>query len=387
MVGGAARGRGRPPAPATAARGPRAGRRTRPAACGRSAPSTARSSASAPGRDQRTTSASRRSVLRPRLPQPPGASRPQRRDVRRPRPSAGRPDPRAGRPATASTASASAGPTSRARPAPRRPGPARPARPAGPGGAVAARPVPGAPSRSVELQHDPLRALAADAGHPGQRVSGPGRRPRARSPSGVCTASIAWASRGPTPLAVCSSSKTSRSSASANPNRVSESSRTTSDWWPARPACPDPQPGQRGRRGLHQQADPADLDHRRVQPHGEHPSADRGDHTPPHAPRGRTTRSVARPAHRQLTQPVDGAPASAGGAAAPAPRPPRRCAGPSVTPRPAGAPQRAGRPARGGRSPAPARRRRPPGCGGLGQRAGSGSPSRRPGPCRPGRCR
>ncbi len=40
---------------------------------------------------------------------------------------------------------------------------------------------------------------------------------------------MAWASRGPTPLAVCSSSKVFRSSSLANPYSVSESSRTTSD--------------------------------------------------------------------------------------------------------------------------------------------------------------
>ena len=48
-----------------------------------------------------------------------------------------------------------------------------------------------------------------------------------RSASGECTASMASASRGPMPLAVCSSSKTFRSSSVPKPNRVSESSRTT----------------------------------------------------------------------------------------------------------------------------------------------------------------
>ena len=38
-----------------------------------------------------------------------------------------------------------------------------------------------------------------------------------RTESGLCTASTACARRGPTPLAVCNSSKTVRSSASANP--------------------------------------------------------------------------------------------------------------------------------------------------------------------------
>src|SRR5215472_2311004 len=51
----------------------------------------------------------------------------------------------------------------------------------------------------------------------------------ARNASGLSTASMACASRGPTPLAVCSSSKVLRSSSVANPYRVSESSRTTRD--------------------------------------------------------------------------------------------------------------------------------------------------------------
>ncbi len=50
-----------------------------------------------------------------------------------------------------------------------------------------------------------------------------------RSASGECTASIASASLGPIPLAVCSSSNTFRSSSVPKPNRVSESSRTTSE--------------------------------------------------------------------------------------------------------------------------------------------------------------
>src|SRR5690606_8101754 len=48
-----------------------------------------------------------------------------------------------------------------------------------------------------------------------------------RTTSGGWTASTAWASRGPTPLAVCNSSNRSRAASSANPYRVSESSRTT----------------------------------------------------------------------------------------------------------------------------------------------------------------
>ncbi len=44
---------------------------------------------------------------------------------------------------------------------------------------------------------------------------------------GRWTASIAWASLGPTPLAVCTSSNICFSSSSTKPNNVSESSRTT----------------------------------------------------------------------------------------------------------------------------------------------------------------
>src|SRR5262245_7709128 len=64
---------------------------------------------------------------------------------------------------------------------------------------------------------------------PGTRVSvevSPAAIAR-RTVSGLCTARIAWASRGPTPLAVCSSSNSSRASSSTNPYSVSESSRTT----------------------------------------------------------------------------------------------------------------------------------------------------------------
>ena len=48
-----------------------------------------------------------------------------------------------------------------------------------------------------------------------------------RSSRGGWTASIVCASFGPTPFAVCSSSNSARSSSSAKPYRVSESSRTT----------------------------------------------------------------------------------------------------------------------------------------------------------------
>ena len=59
----------------------------------------------------------------------------------------------------------------------------------------------------LELEDDPLRALLADAGDPGEGldvVGGDGHAQRRRARG---TASIAWASLGPTPDAVCTSSK------------------------------------------------------------------------------------------------------------------------------------------------------------------------------------
>src|SRR5271165_5853643 len=66
---------------------------------------------------------------------------------------------------------------------------------------------------------------------PGTMVSAPRSSVETarRSASGACTASMARASLGPTPLAVCSSSKTFRSSSEEKPYKVSESSRTTSE--------------------------------------------------------------------------------------------------------------------------------------------------------------
>ena len=58
----------------------------------------------------------------------------------------------------------------------------------------------------LELEHDPLRALCADAGHLAERHQVLVATAR-RSSSGPCTATIACASLGPTPLAVWSSSK------------------------------------------------------------------------------------------------------------------------------------------------------------------------------------
>ena len=86
----------------------------------------------------------------------------------------------------------------------------------------------GAPSRSLSsstMRCAPLRPI------PGTRVRAARSSPATacRRASGECTASMAWASRGPTPLAVCRSSNTVFSSSSRNPYSVSESSRTTSD--------------------------------------------------------------------------------------------------------------------------------------------------------------
>ena len=68
-----------------------------------------------------------------------------------------------------------------------------------------------------------------------------------------------------------------RSSSSAKPYRVSESSRTTSEvasW----AGSPDPQRGQRAGRALHRQADAADLDDRPVGRERGDPAAHEGDH-------------------------------------------------------------------------------------------------------------
>ena len=64
---------------------------------------------------------------------------------------------------------------------------------------------------------------------PGTRVSvlTSSEATAARRSSGLSTASIACASLGPTPEAVCTSSKVGFSSASRKPKSVSESSRTT----------------------------------------------------------------------------------------------------------------------------------------------------------------
>ncbi len=133
------------------------------------------------------------------------------------------------------------------------------------------------PDLVPELQDQPLGALLADAGRPGQRrgVAG-GQRPpqvvRARArPAAPARSS------GPTPVTDWTSSNRSRASSVAKPNRVSESSRTTSVV--ASVACsPRRQGGQGGRRRAHGEPDAADLDHRVVQGDGQHGAAHRGDH-------------------------------------------------------------------------------------------------------------
>ena len=121
----------------------------------------------------------------------------------------------------------------RRRSPPPRPPPGRPARPSSParpapGGPAPATPPPVTPGRAVgadrhradpvaQLQHQPLGALLADARAPGSGSAVSALAMALRTASGVCTASTAWASRGPTPLAVCSSSNSCLASSSAKP--------------------------------------------------------------------------------------------------------------------------------------------------------------------------
>ena len=125
----------------------------------------------------------------------------------------------------------------------------------------------------------PIRSRSSRTSRSAPFLPMPGTRVRAaRSPpamarrtaSGWCTASTAWASRGPTPLAVWSSSNSCFSSSSAKPYRVSESSRTIR-LVASRASAPALQPGEGAGRALDLQADPADLDHGAVR-------GDRGDH-------------------------------------------------------------------------------------------------------------
>ena len=85
------------------------------------------------------------------------------------------------------------------------------------------------------------------------------------------------ASFGPTPFAVCSSSNSARSSSSAKPYSVSESSRTTR-LVASRAGLAEPQPGQRAGRAGDRQPDAADLDHRAVRAERGDRAADARDH-------------------------------------------------------------------------------------------------------------
>ena len=81
------------------------------------------------------------------------------------------------------------------------------------------------PKRTLQLQDDTLRRLAADAGNrlEARRVLA---RDRAAKSAGVEPETIASATFGPTPETESSCSKSSRSAASANPNSWRASSRT-----------------------------------------------------------------------------------------------------------------------------------------------------------------
>ena len=154
------------------------------------------------------------------------------------------------------------------------------------------RPRPG-PRRAGAARRSCRAAPGPSARRPSCRCPAPGSASTVSPPaiarrttSGGCTASTACASRGPTPLAVCSSSNSCFASSSANPYRVSESSRTIRRW-PAAPRCPTRSPARVLRRAVHGQADPADLDHGPVRRH-------RGD-PPPHARDHRALLSAALP--------------------------------------------------------------------------------------------
>ncbi len=216
------------------------------------------------------------------------------------------------------------------------------------GGAAAAAPV-GSPSRSLSsraIRAAPLRPIPGGL----LSVARSSAATAARSWSTVRTASTAWAVRGPMPVTDCSTSNAWRSSSSANPNSVSESSRTTSAvaiW----AAFPDSQARSRVRGPQSTaQAHAADVEHGVVRRDRGDGPADEGDHRAPPA-RGATRgiRERGGSGHRQLDP-------------------------------------RVGRPrARDGRSPAPGHRWRPP-AGVRLEARGSARPSRRPAPCRPARC-
>ena len=127
-------------------------------------------------------------------------------------------------------------------------------------GPAASAPMPGQPSLSLSsrtMRWAPFGRCRA----PGSARRGP-RSPRSGAARpGVSAASIAWASRGPTPLTVCTSSKTcalvvvgeavQRQRVLADDQRRVNGRRLA-----------HAQAGERCRRALDRQADAADLDHR-----------------------------------------------------------------------------------------------------------------------------
>ena len=98
-----------------------------------------------------------------------------------------------------------------------------------------------------------------------------------RRSSGLSTASIAWASLGPTPDAVWTSSKTCFSSSSRKPKSVSESSRTTMLVGSVA-GLADAQRGEGAGRAHQLEADAADLEDGAGQGDGGDLAADEGDH-------------------------------------------------------------------------------------------------------------
>ena len=328
--GGAAAARGRPRAPAPSCSRTRCWPTNSSRLRGRSAASTARSSPSAAA----STSAPARStyaVLRPRRSSADsspahallsvaqgGAQQPGARRAPRPSSASG---------ATASTASSA---SLADQPSPTSAGVhlVAPGVAAGGGRAAAGPPAPtGRAEPVLELEDDPLRRPSGRCRGPWSASRRPRRRPRGAASSGACTASIAWASLGPTPLAVCSSSKHGLLVVVERSRRGSASPRGRPCWsaaWPARRRA-----AWRGCRACTctLQADAADLDARRWSSvDGGDRAADEGDHRAL-LPAGRVRR-----------------------------RPPRRC-GPGR------------RRARCGRWPARARRRRRPACGGASSRS------------------
>ena len=139
----------------------------------------------------------------------------------------------------------------------------------------------GAPRRSLSsraIRAAPLRPIPGGL----DRVTRSSVATAARSWSTVSTARIAWAVRGPMPVTDCSTSNACRSSSSTKPNRVRESSRTTSavaTW----AGAPGPQLGQRARTAQQGQPHAADVDDGVVGAHRGDGAVHEGDHRAPPA--------------------------------------------------------------------------------------------------------